>query len=230
MIRINGLAKGFGDGDRHVQVLRDLSLEVRPGQALAVVGPSGSGKSTLLNLIAGLLVADAGTIELETAAGSWSMHALDEAARTRVRRAHIGYVHQFFNLIPTLTVLENVLLPAHLNARRDRQATLRAAAFLEQFGLASRQDEFPDILSGGEQQRVAVARALMHEPAIVLADEPTGNLDAENSDRVANLLFEATRASGACLVVATHSDSVAAQADQTLRIRSEAPDDTRGAP
>lgn len=216
MIEVSELHKSYSDGDRHIRVLSDVSVKVGSGQSLALTGPSGSGKSTLLNILAGLLVADSGEVVLTTPVEAYAMQSLDEVARTKVRRAHIGYVHQFFNLIPTLTVLENIWLPAQLNGQLELIA--QARALLERFGLANRADRFPDVLSGGEQQRVAVARALLIQPAIVLADEPTGNLDAENSATVADLLFATTREVGASLIVATHSEAVAARADKQLRL------------
>jgi putative ABC transport system ATP-binding protein len=197
-------------------VLDDVSFQLSAGEVLAVCGPSGSGKSTLLNLIAGLMPADAGVIKLQTAGREVDIAALDPAARTLIRRRHLGYVFQFFNLVPTLTVRENVLLPLELAARADLRG--EALERLEVLGLGDHLDDFPDSLSGGERQRTAIARALAHRPALVLADEPTGNLDVANGDLVAELLWRETRAQGCALVVASHNESMLAAADQVVRL------------
>ena len=218
MIRISGLTKAFDDGDRRVIVLNGLSVSVSECASLAVTGPSGSGKSTLLNIMAGVLAADDGTVELVTKDGTFALHEATEAQRTRIRRRYVGYVHQFFNLIPTLTVLENVLLPAHLNKRPELEED--AVGLLRGFGLAGRSLSFPEVLSGGEQQRVAVARALLVRPALLLADEPTGNLDRRNADAVADLLYGMAAQYEVTLVVATHSGRVASRADATLSLES----------
>lgn len=214
MIKVSHLCKSYRDGARQVQVLNDLSLEIRAGRSLAVTGPSGSGKSTFLNLLAGLLTPDSGKIEVTV---NNQVTALDEASekqRTWFRRRRIGYVHQFFNLVPTLTVWENVALPGALNKQTELRD--RAMAILAEFELEDRADAFPDVLSGGEQQRVAVARAILIEPAIVLADEPTGNLDRDNTDVVTRLLFGTCQRFATTLVVATHSMEVARMADQHI--------------
>ena len=216
VVEVSGLAKRFSDGDATLEVLSDVGFTLRTGASLAITGPSGSGKSTLLNVLAGLLESDAGSVIVRAEAESIDMAAATEAQRTRFRRRHIGYVHQFYNLVPTLTVLENVRLPGRLN--RGSELDGYALELLDEFGLGGRADAFPDVLSGGEQQRVAVARALVLTPALVLADEPTGNLDAGNSEAVATSLFEASGHRGVGLVVATHSESVAARADMHLRL------------
>ena len=212
MIRISNLAKSYIDGGNTVDVLQDISLNIEAGETMALMGPSGSGKSTLLNILAGTIVCDIGVIDYSFAGQKVMWHSLNAKARTQFRRQHIGYVHQFFNLIPTLTVLENVRLPGRLNKRRDLDQ--RAADLLEQFGLAHRLDAFPEVLSGGEQQRVAVARALVLRPAFVLADEPTGNLDSKNSQHVIDLLYRCAAENDTALIVATHSDAIAQRADQ----------------
>ena len=216
VLEVDGLSKRYADGDRVVEVLRDVSFSLEPGQSLAVTGPSGSGKSTLLNVLAGIVSADSGTVRLHLPDGDIDLGALDDAERTRLRRQHIGYIHQFFNLVPTLTVWENTVLPARLNKRRDLDEA--ASALIAGFGLGERRDDFPEVLSGGEQQRVAVARGLLLQPPLLLADEPTGNLDAVNSEQVASLLFSAARERGVALVVATHSEAIAAQAEQRLHL------------
>ena len=215
-LTINRITKQYTDGDRRIDVINDLSFELMSGESLAVTGPSGSGKSTLLNLLAGVLPVDTGELVLDVPGGAVCMHDASERERTAIRRQHIGYVYQFFNLVPTLTVLENVRLPARLNRRRDLDK--RAAELLQNFGLADRIGVYPEVLSGGEQQRVAVARALLLSPPLLLADEPTGNLDLANTAQVANLLFQTAREMGVALVIATHNPEVAAMADHQLHL------------
>ena len=215
-LTINRITKQYTDGDRRIDVINDLSFELMSGESLAVTGPSGSGKSTLLNLLAGVLPVDKGELVLDVPGGAVCMHDASERERTAIRRQQIGYVYQFFNLVPTLTVLENVRLPARLNRRRDLDK--RAAELLQNFGLAERIGVYPEVLSGGEQQRVAVARALLLSPPLILADEPTGNLDLANTAQVANLLFQTAREMGVALVIATHNPEVAAMADHQLHL------------
>ncbi|MFT7651273.1 MAG: putative ABC transport system ATP-binding protein [Limisphaerales bacterium] len=216
MLRVNTLSKSFIDGDQQVRVLEDLSFDLHEGASLAVTGPSGSGKSTLLNILAGMLLPDAGHVWLGQQSGETEISDVNERARTKLRRSSIGYIHQFFNLIPTLTVRENVLLPAELNKLADAQS--RTDELLERVGLLQKAFVYPDALSGGQQQRVAVARGLVLKPALVLADEPTGNLDQENARLVSELLFTAAKEQNTMLVVATHSDYVASSADQRLHL------------
>ncbi len=213
---VRGLNKSYQDGQQRIDVLRDLNLELPAGQTLAVMGPSGSGKSTLLNILAGLVSVDMGLVNVHLNHQSYALHELNEQARTQLRRSCMGYVYQFFNLVPTLTVVENVCLPARLNRRNDLDQ--RADDLLVSFGLKDRHEAFPEVLSGGEQQRVAVARALLLKPPLLLADEPTGNLDAANADQVASLLFDNAKALGLTVIVATHSEEVASRADQRLHM------------
>lgn len=215
-VRARSLSKGYCDGTQLRPVLNDLTFTLQPGEVLALTGPSGSGKSTVLNLLAGTLIADRGELEIATASGVIAPGLLDEAHRTLYRRTHVGYVFQFFNLVPTLTVRENVLLPLELNRRPD----LIAAALerLRALGMQARQDDFPEHLSGGERQRTAIARALAHQPVLVLADEPTGNLDSANAALVAEMLIGHVRAANSALVLATHDERVAERADQILRL------------
>lgn len=217
-ISASNISKQFIDGDRRIDVIRSLSFDLAGGESLAVTGPSGSGKSTLLNLLAGVLPLDDGELALDLPGGAILMHKTAERERTAIRRRHIGYVYQFFNLVPTLTVLENVRLPARLNRRPDLDR--RASDLLEDFGLVDRFDAFPEVLSGGEQQRVAVARALLMSPPLLLADEPTGNLDLDNTKQVADLLFRTAKDLGVALIIATHNPEVAAMADQQLQLSS----------
>ena len=220
-LSVKQISKHYQDGSRQINVISDLSFNVAAGESLSVMGPSGSGKSTLLNLLAGLLELDSGDITLALEGKSFSYRTANERSRTMLRRQHIGYVYQFFNLVPTLTVLENVRLPARLNNRRDLER--HASTLLGEFGLSDRLNDFPDRLSGGEQQRVAVARALLLKPPLLLADEPTGNLDAENSSHVADLLFSSCREQNISLVLATHSNEVAAMADTQLQLDRQSP-------
>ena len=224
-LNVKNISKHYQDGSRQIDVIRDLSFSVAAGESLSVTGPSGSGKSTLLNLLAGLLELDGGDMTLALKDKTFSYRTADERSRTALRRQHIGYVYQFFNLVPTLTVLENVRLPARLNQQRELER--HAATLLGEFGLSDRLHDFPETLSGGEQQRVAVARALLLKPPLLLADEPTGNLDAENSNHVADLLFSSCREQNISLVLATHSTEVAAMADTRLHLDTQLPLDTR---
>jgi len=221
ILKVEDLSKQFADGRGQRRILEAVSLTLQPGEVLALRGPSGSGKTTLLNLVAGLLSAGGGRLRLRTADGEHALHELDEHTRTRIRGQYMGYVFQFFNLVPTLTVRENVLLPLELNRRPD----LAAAALdrLAALGLEARSDDFPDTLSGGERQRVAIARALAHEPLLVLADEPTGNLDAANAARVADVLWAEVRALGSALLVATHDGDIARRADAVIDLGGTQP-------
>jgi putative ABC transport system ATP-binding protein len=193
-------------------VLRGLSFEVASGELVALLGRSGSGKSTLLNLIAGIDRPDGGRIVID----GCEVSALDERARTLFRRTRIGFVFQFFNLISTLTVEENVRLPLELAGARAAAARSEARRLLQAVELGDRGAEYPDHLSGGEQQRVAIARALVNAPAVVLADEPTGALDAETGRLVLGVFVELSRRQGTTVILVTHSDEVARAADRML--------------
>ncbi len=186
-----------------------------PGEVVAILGPSGSGKSTLLNVVSGIDDPDAGEVEI---AGT-PVGRLRDRERTLFRRRRLGFVFQFFNLVPTLTVRENLLLPLELNGVTGSEARRRADGLLDRVGLGDRGDTYPDRLSGGEQQRVAIARAVVHEPTLLLADEPTGNLDRETGRRVLDLLAEIVRDAGLTLVVVTHSHDVLELADRVLTLR-----------
>ena len=211
-IELRDVSKTYG---RQV-VLKNASLTVHRGEFVAAVGRSGSGKSTLLRLIGALESADSGLVRV---AGT-DLSTLNEPARALRRRRELGFVFQFFNLIPTLTVGENVELPLALNDVAAQAARRRSRQLLGELGLADSADRFPEELSGGEQQRVAIARAVIHEPKLVLADEPTGNLDAETASQVLELLRHSCREREATLVVATHSAEVAARADRVISIRA----------
>lgn len=214
ILQIRSLSKHFEEGGRSRLVLDNVNLEIVAGEFFVLLGKSGSGKSTLLNLISGIDHADSGQIVI----GETDITALNERQLTLFRRDQIGIVFQFFNLIPTLTVLENITLPDELRGESRRAAEKRGRALLERVGLGGRADTFPDKLSGGEQQRIAIARALAHEPALVLADEPTGNLDEDTGRNVLNLLLELTRDAGKTLVMATHNPEIVPLADRVCRI------------
>ena len=189
-------------------------MQAARGETVALLGASGSGKSTLLNVLAGLTVPDSGSVNV---AGS-ELTSLDEEQRTLFRRRSIGFVFQFFHLVPTLTVRENLRLPLQLNGLESEAELARLEGLLERVGLADRADQLPDRLSGGEQQRVAVCRAVIHRPPILLADEPTGNLDVASAERILQLLFELSRETESTLLVVTHARSVADLCDRILRM------------
>ena len=213
MLALESVRLAYATGESTVTVLDGLDLAVARGERVAIVGPSGSGKTSLLLVLTGLEEANEGGVSI---AGE-SLGAMDADARADLRRERIGIVFQSFHLIPTLTARENVALPLEIAARPDARG--RAERMLERVGLAGRASHHPAELSGGEQQRVAIARALVHEPALVVADEPTGNLDADTGERVVELLFELERETGATLVLVTHDPNLAARCDRTLRLR-----------
>ena len=216
MVRIEQISKFFSEGRQNRLVLDNVQAEFAEGEFVALLGRSGSGKSTLLNLMSGIEKPDGGDIWINEVA----ITRLTERERTLFRRDHIGFVFQFFNLIPTLTVLENITLPQELAGTKETAVRPHAMHLLDQIGLADRCDTFPDKLSGGEQQRVAIARALAHDPMLVLADEPTGNLDEETGERVLNLLIDLTRGAGKTLIMATHSPDVVPFADRVIEVHN----------
>lgn len=214
IVRLTNLTKSFAEGRRQRLVLDDVTANFRRGDFVVILGKSGSGKSTMLNLISGIETPTAGDVYV----AEEPITRLSERRRTLFRRDHIGFVFQFFNLIPTLTVMENITLPQELAGVSRTTAERSARGLLQRVGLAARRDTFPDRLSGGEQQRVAIARALAHDPMLVLADEPTGNLDSETGERVLRLLLELTREAGKTLIMATHSPDVVPFADKVCQI------------
>ncbi len=212
LISLRGLTRDFQEGDRTRKVLRQLDADFGRGERVALLGRSGTGKSTLLNLISGIDIPTSGEIWIE----DHDITRLSERDRTLFRRKNIGFIYQFFNLIPTLTVIENVLLPLQLNNKKN---TEKAFSLLEEVGLADRLETYPDRLSGGEQQRVAMVRALVHEPLLILADEPTGNVDAETSRQILKIMDDLIRKEGTTLLIVTHSPEAAGIADRVLTLK-----------
>lgn len=212
LLDIRHLAFSYVGAD--APVLTDINLHVAAGEVLALLGSSGCGKSTLLNLISGIEVARSGSVLIDGV----EMVGLDDRSRTLERRRHLGFIYQFFNLIPTLTALENVALVLELNGYSRAESTALAMKSLASVELESCAEQYPDQLSGGEQQRVAIARALVHSPSLVLADEPTGNLDGRSGRRVMALLHERVAARGAGMILVTHSRDVAAGAHRILQL------------
>jgi putative ABC transport system ATP-binding protein len=212
LLEVSGLGKQVSSGNAPLQILQDIAFEVGAGEALAIVGASGSGKSTLLGLLAGLDLPSSGSVRI---AGQ-DIFALDEDARAELRGDKVGFVFQSFQLLPALTALENVMLPLELaNAERVRE---RSVALLERVGLGNRLTHYPRQLSGGEQQRVALARAFAPEPQLLLADEPTGNLDAATGASIIDLMFEMNAEQGTTLVLVTHDEALAARCSRRIRL------------
>ncbi|MFK8252844.1 ABC transporter ATP-binding protein [Ancylobacter terrae] len=214
IIRLDRVELSLGSGAARVHILKGITLNMAQGEAVGLIGPSGSGKSSLLMVLAGLERADSGSVEVAGA----ELTRLNEDALARFRGRHVGIVFQAFHLIPTMTALENVAVPLELAGRAD--AFERAAAELDAVGLGHRHGHYPAQLSGGEQQRVAVARALAPEPPILVADEPTGNLDEATGRQIMDLLFETQAKRGTTLVIVTHDPSLARRCDRTVRLRS----------
>jgi putative ABC transport system ATP-binding protein len=215
VLKLRALCRSFREGERLHRVLEGADAEIRDGEFVAIVGRSGSGKSTLLNLISGIDAPDSGTIEFDGAVIS----GLREPERTRFRRHHVGFVYQLFNLIPTLNVEENVRLALELDGVRGAPARARARELLEQVGLGTRLASATDVLSGGEQQRVAIARALAHQPQLLLADEPTGNLDEQTGRQIQELLRDLVRRRGSTLILATHAQVPRSLVDRVLELK-----------
>ena len=214
IVRIQDLLKTYEEGGQQRRVLDCVNAEIYQGEFFVMLGKSGSGKSTLLNLLSGIDTPDSGSVLID----GTDITALGDTGQTLFRRDNIGIIFQFFNLIPTLTALENITLPQELRGDRRGVTEMRARQVLERIGLANRADSFPDKLSGGEQQRVAIARALVHEPKLLLADEPTGNLDEDTGQQILHLLLELTREAGKTLIMATHNPEIVPFADRVCRI------------
>ena len=214
LVELRSISKSYREGDRQHLVLDRVDLTISTGELVVLLGKSGSGKSTILNLVSGIDLPDSGEVRV----AGIDLVQLSERDRTLFRRNHIGFIFQFFNLLPTLTVRENLLLPLELKTEITREHLTQCEDLLDAVGLADRAASFPDRLSGGERQRVAVARALIHEPDLLLADEPTGNLDVDTGVEVIELLDRLTRQAGKTLVMATHSREVVGVADRILTI------------
>ncbi len=208
MIKVSNIEKSFGD----LKVLRGVSLEVGKGEIVSIVGASGAGKTTLLQIMGTLLPADGGEVEI---AGT-KVFGLNEKHTAEFRNKHIGFVFQFHNLLPEFSALENVMMPALIGGASRKEAKQRALELLSAVGLSERADHKPAQLSGGEQQRVAIARALINRPSVVLADEPTGNLDTHNRDEIQRLLFDVREKFGQTIVMVTHDESLAEMADRKI--------------
>jgi putative ABC transport system ATP-binding protein len=213
-VRIRNLSRSFQEGDRRHSVLHELSVDFMRGESVALRGRSGSGKSTLLNLISGIDAPDAGEVEV----AGLNITMMSERDRTLFRREHIGFVYQAFNLVPTLTVSDNIRLVLELNKVPDAESDDRIDYLLDAVALSDRATSYPDVLSGGEQQRIAIARALAHNPSLLLADEPTGNLDDKTAESVLQLLDKLVRHSGGTMIIATHSAAVASRCDRILEL------------
>ncbi len=214
MVNIRDLTKLYAEGGETRSVLHRVNADVHRGEFVALAGPSGSGKTTLLNLISGIDTPTGGEVLIDFV----PITKLSEKERTLFRRRNIGFVFQFFNLIPTLSIRENLLLPLQLNRYDRKQSRERVMELLDQVGLQDRLDSYPDRLSGGEKQRVAIARALVHDPTLILADEPTGNLDADTGMAIMSLLERLVQDSGKTMIVVSHSDMVIEMADRALAI------------
>jgi putative ABC transport system ATP-binding protein len=214
-IKIKNVTKRYEEGGVERTILDDVSLEFLRGEFVVLLGKSGSGKSTLLNLIGGIDAPTSGDVCID----GKTITLMTDTERTLFRRNHIGFVFQAFNLIPTLSVRENIMLPLELGGRSSTDIRRRVTELIDQVGISSRIDAFPDRLSGGEQQRVAIARALVNDPLVVLADEPTGNLDFDTGKTIINLLDDMTRKAGKNLVMVTHSEEVVGIADRVLRLK-----------
>ncbi len=215
IITTSNLTKIYGSGQTAVAALDHVSLKIEPGEFVAIMGPSGCGKSTLLHLIGGLDKATEGIV----AVNGHNLNDLDDNSLTELRRRKMGFVFQFYNLIPVLTALENAALPVTLDGVKPAQAQKKATEWLSRFGLGDRLSHRPDQLSGGQQQRVAIARALVAEPQLILADEPTGNLDTKSSDEIAGLLRQVSKEFGRAVIMVTHDPRIAAYADRIIFLK-----------
>ncbi|MBK0001408.1 putative ABC transporter ATP-binding protein YbbA [Erwinia sp. S38] len=215
ILEVHRLSKSVGQGEHQLSILTGVELVVKPAETIALIGESGSGKSTLLGILAGL---DDGS-EGEVMMLGQPLHKMDEEQRAELRAKNVGFVFQSFMLVPTLNAVENVQLPALLRGESDRQSREQAAQLLGQLGLGQRLSHLPAQLSGGEQQRVALARAFNGRPALLFADEPTGNLDRKTGDRIADLLFSMNHELGTTLILVTHDEQLAARCDRRLRLR-----------
>jgi putative ABC transport system ATP-binding protein len=216
IVQLQNLTKSYSEGRQNRTILNNVNAAFNAGEFILLLGQSGSGKSTLLNLISGIDSPDSGEILVNGVA----INRLGERQRTLFRREHIGFIFQFFNLIPTLTVFENITLAIQLNGGINRAKEEEARRLIQRVGLSHRQDAFPDRLSGGEQQRVAILRAIAHNPTLLLADEPTGNLDEETGHTIMQLLLELTQQVNKTLIMATHNPEITPLADKLYRVKN----------
>jgi len=215
-LRLINLSKFYSEAGRKIGVIDNLNAEFNQAEVVALIGKSGSGKTTLLNLISGIDRPDSGEIWI----GDTLLNELSEEQLTLMRRNRVGIIFQFFNLIPTLSIIENVSLPRELNGSQDSEVSSGAEELLTRVGLGDRLNSYPDVLSGGEQQRVAIARALINNPDLILADEPTGNLDDDTATEILELLLEVVRDSGKTMIIATHSNEIINYADKVYAIHN----------
>ena len=216
LIKLNHVSKHYEEGSDNREILTDINAEIKTSEVVSFIGKSGIGKSTLLNLISGIDVCDSGDITIDGV----FINKLSDTKRTLFRRKNIGFVFQFFNLVSTLTIEENIALPLKLNKFDPETTNQTVDRLLEHVGLLDRKKSFPDKLSGGEQQRIAVARALSHNPKLIIADEPTGNLDTNNSSMLMGLLVSLAKEYGTTIIIATHSDEVLKYSDRIMSIES----------
>ncbi len=215
MIVVKNLWKVYGKGEKRVEALKGVDFQIEQGEFIAILGPSGSGKTTLLNCLSGIDSPTKGEIFFDGV----EFHRLSEEEKTKFRAQNMGFIFQFFNLIPVLTVLENVELPLRILGQKGREVKERAAEMLKKVGLSGKEDKFPSQLSGGEQQRVAISRALVHNPKIVWADEPTGNLDSETGAAIIALLERIRLENRTTLIVVTHDEKIAQRANRIFVVR-----------
>jgi len=215
-VQFDNLSKSYFDGDKEIKIVQDISVSFQNGKTTLILGRSGCGKSTLLNLISGVDVPSKGTVLVNNS----SLSDLSENERTLFRRKHIGIIFQFFYLIPSLTVLENILFPLELNNISGNKSRNLAHEFLQKVDLNDKADVFPDTLSGGEQQRAAIARAIVHDPQIIIADEPTGNLDSKTRDQIINILLNLVSDKNKTLIMATHSEDLIDLSDNAYLIEN----------
>ncbi len=216
IIQLKNLSKSYTEGKNSRTILDNINISFNAGEFILLLGTSGSGKSTLLNLISGIDAPDSGEIIVNDV----TINKLNEYKRTVFRRENIGFIFQFFNLIPTLTVFENITLAMQLNGGVTKERTERVQALIDRVGLTHRQHAFPDRLSGGEQQRVAILRSIAHNPTVLLADEPTGNLDESTGETILDLLLELTRQANKTLIMATHNPEIIPLADKVYRLKN----------
>ncbi len=219
-IKLNGISKYFQEGEQKNIILDNINACIDHGEVVALTGPSGSGKTTLLNLISGIDDPDAGELLMCDDTDVFSLSTMNDEQKTLFRRHSIGFIFQFFNLIPTLTVLENIQFPLELCNTLDSTADNKIMRLLQRLSIENKQHQYPERLSGGEQQRVAIARAIIHQPEILLADEPTGNLDNETGQQVMDVLMELIREYKMTMLIVTHSQDIASRADRILTLKN----------